>query len=242
MRTAYREHLDSFSHDLIIMCDIVHKSLKLASEALIDSELHAAEEAMSLREELDEVRNRCEERAVLLLALENPMAKDLRQVVSSIYIVEDLHRMGRLAQHVASAARRRHPENVVPAEYIGYFEELARLNDDMIRMLREILVTPDPDTALRMASEDDAVDDINHYLLSILTNREWKASVREAVETAQMTRYYERFADHCVSVAGRIIYLSTGLAPEAYMAKLSEEERDKEFESRMAELERQFRH
>ncbi|MFR9956715.1 hypothetical protein [Corynebacterium striatum] len=56
-----------------------------------------------------------------------------------------------------------------------------------------------------------------------------------------MTRYYERFADHCVAVAGRIIYLSTGLAPEEYMAKLSEEERDKEFESRMAELERQFR-
>ena len=99
----------------------------------------------------------------------------------------------------------------------------------MSKMLREILVTPDPDTALKMASEDDAVDDINHYLLSYLTQREWKASVREAVETAQMTRYYERFADHCVAVAGRIIYLSTGLAPEEYMAKLSEEERDKEF-------------
>ncbi|MFW9043673.1 phosphate signaling complex protein PhoU [Corynebacterium striatum] len=241
MRTAYREHLDDFSHDLIIMRDIVHTIMTKASEALLESELQSAEESLSLRDDLDEVRTRCEERAVLLLALENPMAKDLRQVVSSIYIVEDLYRMGRLAQHVASAARRRHPESVLPADCIGYFEELYRLVTDMSKKLREILVTPDPDTALRMASEDDAVDDINHYLLSYLTQREWKASVREAVETAQMTRYYERFADHCVAVAGRIIYLSTGLAPEEYMAKLSEEERDKEFESRMAELERQFR-
>lgn len=91
MRTAYREHLDDFSHDLIIMRDIVHTIMTKASEALLESELQPAEESLSLRDDLDEVRTRCEERAVLLLALENPMAKDLRQVVSSIYILSLIH-------------------------------------------------------------------------------------------------------------------------------------------------------
>ena len=107
MRTAYREHLDNFSHDLIVMCDTVRTIMDKASQALLDRALEPAEEALSLTEELDEIRSRCSERAVKLLALENPMAQDLRQVVSSIYIVEDLFRMGQLAQHIADAARRR---------------------------------------------------------------------------------------------------------------------------------------
>lgn len=124
MRTAYREHLDNFSHDLIVMCDTVRTIMDMASQALLDRALEPAEEALSLTEELDEIRSRCSERAVKLLALENPMAQDLRQVVSSIYIVEDLFRMGQLAQHIADAARRRHPEAVVPAEYLGFMEEM----------------------------------------------------------------------------------------------------------------------
>ncbi|MDU5016484.1 MAG: PhoU family transcriptional regulator, partial [Corynebacterium sp.] len=55
------------------------------------------------------------------------------------------------------------------------------------------------------------------------------------------TRYYERYADHCVSVAGHIIYLTTGLLPNDYAKKLEEDKKDAEFEARMADLERQFR-
>mgnify|MGYP002720060423 FL=1 len=242
MRAAYREQMDNFSHDLIIMSDNVHSLMTLASQALVESALQPAEEALSMRDELDELRARCEDRAVSLLALENPMAKDLRQVISSIYIVEDYYRMGRLAQHIAESARRRHPEPVVPNEILGYFEEYVRLVLEMSATLRELLVTSDPELALRLTTDDDAVDDINHHLLRLLTQREWDASVREAVETSQLSRYYERFADHCVSAAKRIIYLATGLAPEEYIAKRDEEQRDAEFESRMAELERQFRH
>lgn len=240
MRAAYREQLDNFAHDLIIMSDTVHNLMTLASKALLEGALQPAEEAVSLREELDEVRARCEDRAVSLLALENPMAKDLRQVISSIYIVEDYYRMGRLAQHIATSARRRHPEIVVPADILGFFEEYARLVLDMSLGLKDLLITRDPDLALRLTDDDDAVDDINQHLLRMLTQREWKGTVRQAVETSQLSRYYERFADHCASAAGRIIYLATGLDPERYMHKRDQEQREAELEARMAELERQF--
>lgn len=240
MRAAYREQLDNFAHDLIIMSDTVHELMTLASQALLEGALQPAEEALSLREDLDEVRERCEDRAVSLLALENPMAKDLRQVISSIYIVEDYYRMGRLAQHIATSARRRHPEIVVPTEILGFFEEYARLVLDMSLGLKELLITRDPELALHLTEDDDAVDDINHHLLRMLTQREWNGSVRQAVETSQLSRYYERFADHCASAAGRIIYLATGLDPERYMHKRDEEKREADMEARMAELERQF--
>ncbi|RMB62540.1 phosphate signaling complex protein PhoU [Corynebacterium macginleyi] len=241
MRTAYREHLDNFSHDLIVMCDIVRTIMDKASRALLDRALELAEEALSLTEELDEIRSRCSERAVKLLALENPMAQDLRQVVSSIYIIEDLFRMGQLAQHIADSARRRHPEAVVPNKYLGFMEEMFRLTQDMGAVVHDILVTPDAELSVNVRSDDDAVDDINHHLLRILTQREWDGTVRQAVETAQITRYYERYADHCVSVAGRIIYFATGLLPEEFEKKLQEDQKDAEFEARMSELERQFR-
>lgn len=241
MRAAYREHLDNFSHDLIVMCDTVRDIMDKASLALLQGALDSAEDALTMAEELDEIRARCSERAVKLLALENPMAQDLRQVVSSIYIVEDLYRMGRLSQHIADSARRRHPDAVVPANYIGYFEEMYRLTEEMGSVLHDILVTPDADLSVNLRADDDAVDDINSHILRILTQREWEGSVREAVETSQITRYYERYADHCVSVAGHIIYLTTGLLPNAYAEKLEEDKKDADFEARMADLERQFR-
>ena len=140
MRAAYREHLDNFSHDLIVMCDTVRDIMDKASLALLQGALDSAEDALTMAEELDEIRARCSERAVKLLALENPMAQDLRQVVSSIYIVEDLYRMGRLSQHIADSARRRHPDAVVPANYIGYFEEMYRLTEEMGSVLHLSLI------------------------------------------------------------------------------------------------------
>ena len=161
MRAAYREHLDNFSHDLIVMCDTVRDIMDKASLALLQGALDSAEDALTMAEELDEIRARCSERAVKLLALENPMAQDLRQVVSSIYIVEDLYRMGRLAQHIADSARRRHPDAVVPANYIGYFEEMYRLTEEMGSVLHDILVTPDADLSVNLRADDDAVDDLS---------------------------------------------------------------------------------
>lgn len=242
MRTAYREDLDNFAHDLIVMCDEVDQMLALASKGLLEADLQAAEDALTLDDELEDIRVRCEERAVSLLALENPMAKELRQVVSSIYIVEDFFRMGQLCKHIAKAARRRHPANALPAEFHGYFVELTRLCHEMLQRTRDLLVDPDADVALELATDDDAVDDINDHLLTILTLREWEGTTREAVDMALLSRFFERFADHTVNVAARIVFLTSGMQPGQYMRKKDEDARQMDIEARFAALERQFRH
>lgn len=241
MRNAYREELNAFAHDLIVMCDGVSAIMQKASQALLTADLQPAEEAISLSDELKAVHLRSEERAVKLLALENPVAKDLRQVVSSIYIVEDLQRMGELAKHIANAARRRHPEPAVPETYIGYFKELARLVEDMVALVRDVLVDPDADVALRLTSEDDAVDDINGHLLNVLTRREWTETTRAAVDIALLSRFYERYADHCVNVAARVVFLITGMTPQEYLAEREDDKKRADVEARFEALERQFR-
>lgn len=240
MRIAFREHLDNFAHDLIIMCDSVHSIMSNASDALLRGSLESAEDALSSADALEELRVRSEERAVQLLALEGPVARDLRQVVSSIYIVEDFQRMAALAMHIAKAARRRHPSLAIPQETVGYFQEMARLVSEMATKTRDILVDPNADVALVLAEDDDAVDDLNEYMLTLLTQREWAHSTREAVDVALLARYYERYADHCVNVAARIVYLSSGLMPEQYLAKKESDRAEADMAQRFAELERQF--
>lgn len=232
--------MDTFAHDLIIMCDTVRSVMSLASDALQNPSLRKSEEALTVSDELEEIRVRCEERAVQLLALENPMAKDLRQVVSSIYIVEDLYRMGKLANNVAKAARRSFPELALPEKYNGYFAEMARLVDAMSLRVRELLIDPDADVALELTEDDDAVDDINDFLVAAVTKDDFPASPRVAVDIALLTRFYERYADHCVNVAARIVYLTTGLLPDEYLAVREKQTRADEQSSRLADLERQL--
>lgn len=217
MRTAYREELDEFANDLIIMCDTVSDIMEKASEALLRGSLQKAEESLSLSDDLEEIRLRCEQRAVELLLLETPVATELRQVVSSIYIVADFQRMGALGMHIARLARRRHPEPLLPDVIYGQFEEMARLVKEMVIQTRDLLVDPDTDMALKLAREDDAVDELNHQVLALITSNDWAHTTRAAVDAAMLTRYFERYADHCVAVAARIVYLITGMDPDEYL-------------------------
>ncbi|PFG28080.1 phosphate signaling complex protein PhoU [Corynebacterium renale] len=240
MRTAYREHLDAFAHDLIVLCDLDKEVLEKATRALIHCSLEAAEDALSMEDKTLEIVQRCEARAVELLALEAPVASDLRQVVSSIYIVEDLRRMAALARNIASTARQRHPHRAIPDDLVGYFEEMSHLGSEMVMEVRDLLIDPDPDAAARLSDEDDAVDDIHDHLKLLLTARPWSHSTREAYDVAMCGRFFERYADHCVNVATRIIYLTTGKTRAEYLDKRKRERDDAELSERLAHLERQI--
>ncbi|MEK0373318.1 phosphate signaling complex protein PhoU [Corynebacterium mastitidis] len=219
MRTAYREHLDAFSHDLVVICDIVDTVMVKASEALLHTSLQAAEEALSLEEKVEDIARRCETRAVELLALEGPVARDLRQVVSSIYIVEDFRRMGALAMHIASTARRRHPQPVIPEDQRASFERFSQLVADMADQTRDLLREPDAQAAVALSKDDDAVDELHQRVMAGLTQGRWTGTVPQAVDATLIGRYYERYADHCVNVAARVIYLTTGMTRSEYLAQ-----------------------
>ena len=221
------------------MCDTVREIMGHASAALLERSLDDAETALTEADSLKDISERCEDRSMRLLALQNPVASDLRQVVSAIYIVESFERMGSLARNIALLARQRHPHPVYPEALHGYVEELARLVYEMGATTRQLLVEPDADVAVELHTIDEGVDDMKAYLFSLVSDREWEYSTREAVDLSMLARYYERYADRCVSVASRMVFLITGLKPEAYLRQRDEVDHDPE--QKFATIERKFR-
>ena len=239
MRTVFHSKLDEFSDQLVRFCETNIRLLDRATAALLDGDELAAIEVIDGAAELEDLREASEQHAFELLLLESPVAGDLRQVVSGIYIVEHFERMGSLARNIALLARQRYPEPVYPAPLHGYVEELARLVDDMGAATRNLLVEPDADAAVELHTIDEGVDDMRAYLCSLVSDREWEYSTREAVDLSMLARYYERYADRCVGVAGRMVFLITGLKPEAYL--LRRDEPDYNPDEKFATIERKFR-
>lgn len=236
IRTAYRDELDAFARDLEVMCGLVNEIIAKATSALIRGSLQDAEDALSQVDPLEEIRRRCEERAVELLLLESPVAGDLRQIISSIYIVSDFRRMGSLGMHIANIARRRHPEVAVTGPVREQFQELAAAVLTMTGETCQVLSAPEEDLAYELAAEDDAVDEMNQAILTAVTSEKWKYSTREAVDAAMLSRYYERIADHCVSIAARITYQVTGTAAQEESEEFASPGSDAEIVRRMKRL------
>ncbi|MGB3231375.1 MAG: phosphate signaling complex protein PhoU [Mycobacterium sp.] len=215
MRTAYHEQLDALSSQLGEMCGMAGVAMERATQSLLQADLALAEQVITDHEMIAEWNARAEESAFILLALQAPVAGDLRSVVSSIQIVADVDRMGALALHVAKIARRRHPQHALPEEVNGYFSEMGRIAVELGHGAQEVLLTRDPEKAARIREEDDAMDDLHRHLFTVLMDREWKHGVAAAVDITLLGRYYERFADHAVEVARRVIFQVTGELPAA---------------------------
>lgn len=213
MRVAYNEQMTELADMLGEMAGLAGTAMELATQSLLQADLSLAEQVISDHDQITELSVTCEERAFALLALQAPVAGDLRSVVSGIQIVSDIDRMGALALHVAKIARRRHPNHVLPEEVNGYFAEMGRIAVALGAGAREVLETRDPERAAKLREEDDAMDDLHRHLFSVLMDREWKHGVAAAVDVTLLGRFYERFADHAVEVARRVIFLVTGKMP-----------------------------
>ncbi|MEX7473879.1 phosphate signaling complex protein PhoU [Mycobacterium adipatum] len=213
MRTAYQEQLSSLTVQLGEMCGLAGVAMERATQSLLQADLALAEQVISDHDRITEISTRAEEAAFLLLALQGPVAGDLRTIVSGIQIVADIDRMGALALHVAKIARRRHPQHALPEEVNGYFAEMGRVAVELSRSAQEVLETLDPEKAARIREEDDAMDDLHRHLFSVLMDKDWKHGVTAAVDVTLLSRFYERFADHAVEVARRVIFTATGEMP-----------------------------
>jgi phosphate transport system protein len=214
MRTAYHDQLDQLTEQLGDMCGLAGAAMERATQALLQADLVLAEQVIDDHEQIVAMSARAEEAAFVLLALQAPVAGDLRSIVTAIQIVADVDRMGALALHVAKIARRRHPQHALPEEVNGYFAEMGRVAVELGNSAQEVLLTRDPEKAARISEEDDAMDDLHKHLFTVLMDREWKHGVTAAVDVTLLSRFYERFADHAVEIARRVIFQATGNLPE----------------------------
>lgn len=213
MREAYHVELEKLADKLADMSVQVAGAMEKATKALLDADLSLAEQVIGNDAKIDDLRAACEEEAYALLALQAPVATDLRTVLAVIHAAESLERMGDLALHVAKAARRRHPDPAVPEPVRADFAEMGAAVVKLALRAKEVIQSRDVDAARSIEAEDDRVDEIHRHLFSVIMAKDWEFGVPAAVDVTLLGRFYERYADHAVSVAKRMVFVATGKMP-----------------------------
>ena len=210
MRDAFHDELDKVSDDLVEMTTMVGAAMQRATRALLDADLTAAESVIAADDDIDALRREVDDRAVDLLARQQPVATDLRMVVTAMHMASDIERMGDLARHVAKAARRRYPDGAVPAQLHGTIGRMAHVADRLVTATGKAIADKDVQGAVEIDRIDNEMDDLHRAIFAELLGHTWDHGTEAAVDTTLISRYYERFGDHAVAVAGRIVYLVTG--------------------------------
>jgi phosphate transport system protein len=215
MRDIYHQQLDEILVEVELMTRIVSTAVRRSTSALLTADLGTAEEVIAADVQLDVADETVEEKIFDLMALQAPVAVELRMLVAALRMVADLERMGDLAAHVAKIARLRYPAAAIPAELHGVIEDMGRVAQRMVDQAGEVIKTRDVSAAHRVETADDEMDRLRSAQFRQMMDASWPHGVEVAVDLALLARYYERIADHAVSMARRVIFLVTGEMPAA---------------------------
>jgi phosphate transport system protein len=210
MRVAFQDELDSISRSQMQMAALVRQAMNDATAALLNADLATAERVIAEDTRIDNIQHDLDARTINLIARQQPVAADLRVLVSNLRIGADLERMGDLAHHIAKQTRMRFPNKCVPTELTQTLTDMGKTIDRIIEKLILIMEYRDINRALELEKDDDEMDLLHRNLIAILLDDNWSYGVEKAIDMTLIGRYYERCADHAVSIARRIYYLVTG--------------------------------
>ena len=210
MRDAYFDQLDSIVDDLVAMTHEVQTAVSRSTKALLTADADVAERVISDDADVDAAREKIEARCFELLALQQPVASDLRMLVAALRMVGELERMGDLSVHVAKVARLRVPSIAIPDELVPTIERMAAVAERMVGQAASVIAERDVEGALALEESDEEMDQLRASSFRRMLADDWAHGVEPAVDIALLGRYYERIADHAVSLARRVVYVVTG--------------------------------
>ncbi len=210
IRSVFQDELDGVSQSLVDLSNMASDAMHSATRALLEADLKIAEEVISYDEKIDLYQHDLDTRIIDIIARQQPVASDLRALVTALRMSADLERMGDLAHHIAKVARLRHPEKVIPAELHDLVNHIGSVAENISRKIPTVIETRDIEMALQLEKDDDEMDKLHRQLIGAITNNSWTHGVETAVYITLLGRYYERFADHAVSVSNRVYFLVTG--------------------------------
>ncbi|MFI9594331.1 phosphate signaling complex protein PhoU [Nonomuraea sp. NPDC052265] len=213
MRDAYHEELDLLTGKLVEMTRLVRSAISRATTALLDADLQLAESVISRDQEVNAIFADIETSIFELMARQQPVAVDLRMVITALRMGTDLERMGDLAVHVAKVARLRHPDSAIPPETRSTIVEMGQIAENLVTKAGSCVASRDVESALELEQDDDAMDRLHRRLFRNILAKDWQHGVEPAIDITLIGRYYERYADHAVRVARDVVYLVTGSRP-----------------------------
>ena len=215
IRKGFHQALDDVGHDIVRLAGMVTEALGKATEALLAGNLRVAEEIIRDDDLLDTLTLDIEERCYQLLTLQQPMASDLRQVVTALRLVAEIERSGDLVANIMKATRRMYGTEFDP-RLRGLIERLGEQVHRLFCLSIDAYAERDASLAAAIDDMDDAVDDLHvQYIQAIFeTHGQGPAALQASVQLAMVGRFYERIGDHAVNIGERVVYMVTGWLPE----------------------------
>lgn len=210
IRSVFQDELDGVSQSLVDLTEMVALSISKATISILTCNLKLAEEVIATDDQIDNFQHDLDGRIIDIIARQQPVASDLRALVTALRMSADLERMGDMSHHVAKIARLRHPEFAVPTELVSIFQAMGAAAEKITRKTGVVIATRDTEMALEVERDDDEMDKLHRELIGKLVDPHWLYGVETAIDLTLLGRYYERFADHAVSVARRVYFLVTG--------------------------------
>ena len=210
LRSAFQDELDGVTQSLSDLSGLVSGAITQATHALLTADLSEAEAVIAADDRVDEIQHELDARIIDIIARQQPVASDLRALVTALRMSADLERMGDLAHHIAKVTRLRHPGAAVPSELLLTIEEMGKVARLISDKVGGIINSKDIDKALEVEKDDDEMDLLHRKLFTVLLNPSWPHGIETAIDMTLIGRYYERYADHAVSVSRRIHFQVTG--------------------------------
>ncbi|NKX50709.1 phosphate signaling complex protein PhoU [Arthrobacter deserti] len=210
MRKVFQAELHQVGEELIEISQLVTEVMVKANEAFTTADTELAQDVIAADARIDFLQRDLDERAIDILALQGPVASDLRMIVGAQRMSASLERIGDLARHIAQLARMRFPDHVAPEPMRATFAEMADLDIAIARKHTGLLDTRDLKLANEISSHYARVNELHAGVFKAIAPPDWTASAPTTVDVSLASRYFERFADHGVSVARKVTYLVTG--------------------------------
>ena len=210
MRDLFHEELEQINLNLVSLGGQIKVALDSATHALLTADLALAEKVIAEDSIVDNTQHQLDSQTIDLMARQQPVASDLRALVTSLRMSADLERMGDMAHHIAKLARMRYPATAVPPELLLTVQEMGRVAGKICEKATSIIASRDTEAAKSLEKDDDEMDILHRKLFATLLDEKWAHGIETAIDMTLLGRYYERFADHAVSIARRVYFSVTG--------------------------------
>ena len=210
MRDAFHEEIDAIGQSLLNMAGLVNQAMADATKALVNADLTLAEKVIAADDVIDQMQHDLDARTINLMARQQPVASDLRTLVTGLRMSADLERMGDMAHHIAKSARMRYPNSAIPEELKPLITKMGETANKIIAKLIQVMKDRDLNKSLEIPADDDEMDKLHRQLIAAILADDWKHDNEMTIDLTLIGRNYERCCDHAVSISRRIYYLVTG--------------------------------
>ena len=212
LRKGFHQELEALRDEVVKVAELVAGQIVRVTDALVRYDLDLAAEIIEAEAESGASARELEERCYRLLALQAPVASDLRQIVALIKMIFDIGRAGELVVNIAKATTKVGESDISPS-MLELFAEMGKQANLLFIAALDALRSNDVEKANILDDLDSRLDALQKQVIQTILEQHGggKADLRLAIREAMVARFYERIGDHAVQIGERVRYMLTGM-------------------------------